>query len=305
MMQPAVEVSPTIPGIPGIYRYDGFASLFTAYFRDSETGNDYAINRYHQPGMGRFLSTDIGPPTPASPGSWDRYAYVQGDPVNSVDKSGLLLSAQDCIADPEACELEDGPGDPGGSPFDPEPAPPICLDPAPYVPPVPAPPPIQCSFSGAKTLPPGTYKGTTAGLGYYMPIWFNFTVTGGDGIYVFSDTQQFQETGSAVYSSSPNIPVSLNASGYESLTNTGTAVSFTPYTGSSLTTASFEDAPGQPNNDPGLGKTLAAQINWTFTLNVQVDGVSCGSVSWMASLSWPRKGKKSGSDTVGTYTPPN
>jgi len=27
---------------------------FTGYYRDSETGLDYAQNRYHQPGMGRF-----------------------------------------------------------------------------------------------------------------------------------------------------------------------------------------------------------------------------------------------------------
>src|ERR1700679_1561747 len=115
-----------------VYDFCG-GPLSSAYFRDSETGNDYAINRYHQPGMGRFLSTDIGPPTPASPGSWDRYAYVQGDPVNSVDKSGLLLSAQDCIADPEACEAEDS-GCWAPNDFDPEPLSPLCYAPVPYVP---------------------------------------------------------------------------------------------------------------------------------------------------------------------------
>jgi RHS repeat-associated protein len=57
---------------------------FTGYFRDSETGLDYADQRYHNPGMGRFLTPD-----PAGSGpNW--YAYVGGDPMNSVDPSGLL-----------------------------------------------------------------------------------------------------------------------------------------------------------------------------------------------------------------------
>jgi RHS repeat-associated protein len=64
---------------------------FATYFRDSETGLDYAQNRYHSAGDGRFLTAD---PYQASagvgdPGSWNRYAYVQGDPVNGFDPSGL------------------------------------------------------------------------------------------------------------------------------------------------------------------------------------------------------------------------
>ena len=31
---------------------------FTGYLRDSETGNDYAVNRYLSPGYGRFLTPD-------------------------------------------------------------------------------------------------------------------------------------------------------------------------------------------------------------------------------------------------------
>ena len=31
---------------------------FATYFRDSETGLDYADQRYHQPGMGRFMTPD-------------------------------------------------------------------------------------------------------------------------------------------------------------------------------------------------------------------------------------------------------
>jgi RHS repeat-associated protein len=57
---------------------------FATYFRDSETGLDYAQNRYHQPGMGRFMTADPYQASagPGDPGSWNRYAYTRGDPVN-------------------------------------------------------------------------------------------------------------------------------------------------------------------------------------------------------------------------------
>jgi RHS repeat-associated protein len=71
---------------------------FATYTRDSATGLDYAVNRYEQPGYGRFLSPDPYKASAglADPGSWNRYAYVQGDPVNNTDSSGLLLDRLDC-----------------------------------------------------------------------------------------------------------------------------------------------------------------------------------------------------------------
>jgi RHS repeat-associated protein len=55
---------------------------FATYFRDSETGLDYAENRYHEPGAGRFRTPD-----PAHSGSnW--YNYAGGDPVNNTDHNG-------------------------------------------------------------------------------------------------------------------------------------------------------------------------------------------------------------------------
>jgi len=64
---------------------------FATYFRDSETGLDYADKRYHQPGMGRFMTPDRTRRgvNPSDPGSWNKYAYVGGDPVNYSDSSGL------------------------------------------------------------------------------------------------------------------------------------------------------------------------------------------------------------------------
>jgi RHS repeat-associated protein len=68
---------------------------FTGYFRDSESGNDYAVNRYTSPGMGRFITPDrgTGGAEPADPGTWNLYAYVAGDPINRVDHSGNVYVA--------------------------------------------------------------------------------------------------------------------------------------------------------------------------------------------------------------------
>ena len=63
---------------------------FATYFRDSETGLDYADQRYHQVGMGRFMTPDqyTASSGPKDPGSWNRYAYASGDPINGNDPSG-------------------------------------------------------------------------------------------------------------------------------------------------------------------------------------------------------------------------
>jgi RHS repeat-associated protein len=74
---------------------------FTGYFRDSETGLDYADQRYHQPGAGRFLTPDPYQPSagPSNPGSWNRYAYAGGDPIKYKDPGGREL----CDPDSDSC----------------------------------------------------------------------------------------------------------------------------------------------------------------------------------------------------------
>lgn len=64
---------------------------FTGYLRDAETAMDYAINRYHVPGTGRFLTPDpsMDGVDFNNPQSWNAYAYVNGDPINFNDASGL------------------------------------------------------------------------------------------------------------------------------------------------------------------------------------------------------------------------
>jgi len=85
----------------------------SGYFRDSETGLDYAKNRYHQPGMGRFMSVDPYKKSagPQDPGSWNRYAYTRGDPVNRRDKGGTCDSDEFSFdEDSENCDGGDGGG---------------------------------------------------------------------------------------------------------------------------------------------------------------------------------------------------
>jgi RHS repeat-associated protein len=100
------------------YFYDvtsDLTSRFTGYFRDSETGNDYAINRYEQPGMGRFLTPDpyMNSAGVRDPGSWNRYAYTRGDPVNRRDPRGTCDQSADTDKSVTVCGDDDDDEDPG------------------------------------------------------------------------------------------------------------------------------------------------------------------------------------------------
>jgi RHS repeat-associated protein len=61
---------------------------FATYFRDGETGLDYADQRYHQPGMGRFMTPDSMTGKAPDPETWNKYAYAGGDPVGRKDPGG-------------------------------------------------------------------------------------------------------------------------------------------------------------------------------------------------------------------------
>ncbi len=95
---------------------------FATYYRDGTTGLDYAQNRYYANTLGRFTSPDpyVASGGPADPGSWNRYSYVQGDPVNFRDPSGLLLA-------PPGPDDQGVGGGPGPSPFGLTGPPPLAL----------------------------------------------------------------------------------------------------------------------------------------------------------------------------------
>ena len=67
---------------------------FATYYRDGTSLLDYARNRYYSSTLGRFMSADPyraskgSVNNPVNPGSWNRYAYVTGDPVNFNDPNG-------------------------------------------------------------------------------------------------------------------------------------------------------------------------------------------------------------------------
>ena len=121
---------------------------FTGYFRDAETGLDYADQRFHNPGTGRFLTPDpyramgTGAADPKTPGSWNKYAYAQGDPVNGIDPMGREVCWDDdgepCYEDPcDDNDFFDSPIDCGGGGGG-------CGPPPPTPPPPPQP---DCSIS--------------------------------------------------------------------------------------------------------------------------------------------------------------
>jgi RHS repeat-associated protein len=82
---------------------------FATYYRDID-GLDYAGQRYYASAMGRFLTPDRGgirAASPSRPSSWNRYAYVEGDPVNSTDRHGLFT----CVGCGDDDEEPDDPCD--------------------------------------------------------------------------------------------------------------------------------------------------------------------------------------------------
>ena len=65
--------------------------------RDIETGLDYFGVRYYAGFQGRFIGVDSGPFTPADPQSFNRYSYVQSNPLKFIDPNGetLVINGED------------------------------------------------------------------------------------------------------------------------------------------------------------------------------------------------------------------
>jgi len=65
---------------------------FTGYERDGESGNDYAMARYFSSQYGRFMTPDpagLLVADASDPQSWNEYTYVEDDPEDMTDPSGL------------------------------------------------------------------------------------------------------------------------------------------------------------------------------------------------------------------------
>jgi RHS repeat-associated protein len=95
--------------------------LFTNYERDPESGNDYAMYRYHANRLGRFLSPDPIDGSPSNPQSLNRYAYAMNDPVNQSDPNGLCTIEVVCSLRPLGCLVYEACGRPIPRPESPPP----------------------------------------------------------------------------------------------------------------------------------------------------------------------------------------
>jgi len=76
---------------------------YTGHEKDYETDLTYMLARYYSQGYGRFLSPDPGYDyDQLDPMSWNLYAYVRGNPVVRLDKTGketyLLLYGSGALA---------------------------------------------------------------------------------------------------------------------------------------------------------------------------------------------------------------
>ena len=83
---------PRTPGAPWI-QFTGVSDSFTVEDNQNETGtlDDFMYRRY-SPTQGRWISPDpagLAAVNLGNPQSWNRYAYVQNMPLNSVDPLGL------------------------------------------------------------------------------------------------------------------------------------------------------------------------------------------------------------------------
>ncbi|MCC6536220.1 MAG: RHS repeat-associated core domain-containing protein, partial [Bryobacterales bacterium] len=72
--------------------YPGDQEKYATYEHDAATDLSYADQRYYATGAGRFMSADRYRASAGveDPGSWNRYAYVGGDPLNFSDPAGLM-----------------------------------------------------------------------------------------------------------------------------------------------------------------------------------------------------------------------
>jgi RHS repeat-associated protein len=83
---------------------------FATYTRDGSTGLDYADQRFYTSQFGRFMSADRFRQAAKAndSGSWNKYSYVQNDPISWIDPAGRFR------CNPATCGGTSGP-ETGGS----------------------------------------------------------------------------------------------------------------------------------------------------------------------------------------------
>jgi len=120
---------------------------FAQTYRDSDSGLDYAMDRFYASSIGRFLSADKvhANPDPSQPQNWNRYTYTAGDPINRFDPSGRCFVVLDEFEVSNSWEC-----DPNCDPDED-----FCSDPAPdpvIAPVIPLPTATPCSITAQSIL---------------------------------------------------------------------------------------------------------------------------------------------------------
>ena len=83
------EIQASLGARPSCYSgSDGVVRKFSGKERDSETNLDYFGTRYFSGAQGRFTSPDPGPYKLEDPQTFNRYAYVNNNPLKYVDPTG-------------------------------------------------------------------------------------------------------------------------------------------------------------------------------------------------------------------------
>jgi len=85
---------------------------YTTYENDSESGLNYAMARFHNPRLGRFMSLDPWPADKHHPQSWNRYPHGNNNPISFSDPSGM----DGCDDEGGDCGGDDSGGDGGVDP---------------------------------------------------------------------------------------------------------------------------------------------------------------------------------------------
>jgi RHS repeat-associated protein len=88
------------------YSGDGVRQQFTSKELDIETGLHYFGARYCASIQGRFTGSDPGAFTPADPQNFNRYSFVQNNPLKFIDPTGRELSFIGSEADYIVSELQ-------------------------------------------------------------------------------------------------------------------------------------------------------------------------------------------------------
>ncbi len=247
---------------------------FATYWRDSATGLDYANKRYYSNAYGRFMTPDptMRSANPREPQSWNRYAYVMGDPSNYDDPTGQFLPICDPFWGCDPTCTVNGFEDPD------------CGDDGSGQPPPPQPPPPISVFTGADIGMP-QWATTTAGTGFFLPVVFNFVVLNGTGT-AWGNTQTVNRQG-AVYYLNGSFTNETEVNKIESLVY-GLTGDSPLWTGD---WAPVFDAPGEPNTSTNGSPVVSGTVTWQFQLNVSVfvsgyGWINCPQVNWNASETW-------------------